>query len=111
MMAEYLSTCNLIGMPTRMANDTCIADPSADGLLGSICESASMCPSGCATCAGDKCSGYVEIGYCVMIHQEVASAQTPTFADCQAFSISTGTEENIITYFTFDQQYKICRLY
>ena len=109
-LAGYLSTCNLIGMPTRMANDTCIADPSADGLLGSICESASMCPDGCTTCAGDRCSGYVETG-CVMMNQEIDSAPNPTFEDCQAFAISSGMEENIITYFTFDQQYQLCRLY
>ena len=30
-MVDYLSTCNLVGMPTRLADDTCIADPSAGG--------------------------------------------------------------------------------
>ena len=46
-----------------------------------------------------------------MIEQEVAEAPTPAFEDCQAaaFSMSSpDTEENIITYFTFDQRKKIC---
>merc|ERR1712233_28132 len=100
-MADYLSSCNLQGQPTRRADDTCIMDPnSAAG--GVICDpAAGKCPQGCSACDNaDKCSGYVETG-CSMTDPGTQQVITlPVFEGCQAQAISNGdTVDNIITLF------------
>ena len=109
-MSDYLSSCNMVGQPTRMADDTCIAD--ANYPITIFCDIASMCPNGCKSCAQDPCNGYAETGCVMATEGTYLNFQFPTFESCQAFAISNGdTVDNIITFFIFGQREEECRVY
>ena len=111
-MADYLTSCNLKGQPTRRKDDTCIMDSSST-LGGNICNMASYCPQGCVDCtSSDKCNGYVETG-CSMTDPGTAQSEAaPTFEGCQAFAVTNGDNiDNIVTFFTFASREEECRTY
>ena len=111
-MGDYLTSCNEIAQPTRMADDTCIANPDEYPLLNGICGLTSKCPNGCKSCAGDTCNGYVETGCVMKTEGTNVVDSTPTIDTCQAFAISNGdASDNVITFFKFGQREEECRVY
>merc|ERR1712055_190802 len=45
-MADYLSSCGLVGGPLRNEVDICLAE-----LQDALCGNANICPGGCASCS------------------------------------------------------------
>ena len=111
-MADYLSSCNLVGQPTRKTDDTCILDSSTPN-GGAICGQAKYCPKGCSVCdATDKCDGYVETGCSMTTEGTEQIDAPPTVEGCQAFAVSSGDNiDNIVTFFTFSIREEECRTY
>merc|ERR1712083_869343 len=99
--------------PTRLADDTCIANPDPnDNILNGICGLTSKCPNGCKSCAGDTCNGYVETGCAMKTEGTNALDSTPEFANCQAYAITNGGAiDNVITFFKFARREEECRVY
>merc|ERR550539_547523 len=108
-MGDYLTSCNEIAQPTRLADDTCIANPDPnDNILNGICGLTSKCPNGCKSCAGDTCNGYVETGCAMKTEGTNALDSTPEFENCQAYAIANGGAiDNVITFFKFGKRGRV----
>merc|ERR1712212_426704 len=102
-MADYLTSCNVIGKPLRNEMDVCLADPGDQ-----VCNN--FCPNGCESCAGDICNAYVETE-CVQKESESSiSPSIPDVSVCQTLMTMQGSSE-VINYFTYDQRAQECRGY
>ena len=99
-MADYLTSCNVLGRPLRNEMDACLAEPGDP-----VCN-ANFCPGGCESCAGDACNAYVETE-CVYVEAGTVAPSIPNFPMCQTFMTSIGSSE-IINYFTYDQRAQDC---
>ena len=103
-IADYLSSCSLVGRPLRNEADICLAEPS-DMFCGSQND---YCPGGCASCAGDRCNDFAETE-CVLTSIETSTANSvPDASLCQTLMTSRSFNE-ICNYFTYDQYAQLCK--
>jgi len=100
-MADYLSSCSLVGGPLRNEVDKCLAE-----LQDALCGNANFCPGGCASCAGDRCNDFAETE-CTVTSLETSTSTVPDAFFCQ--TVMTFKTSNFINYFTFDQYAELCK--
>ena len=104
-MADYLSSCNVVGGALRNEVDACLGD-----LPDAICGNPNFCPGACASCAGDRCNDVAETGCMQTSTETVTSTLPPSVSECQAFMTAQGLTE-IVNYFRFYQRDGICKGY
>ena len=96
-MADYLSSCNVVGGPLRNEQDNCLGYvPTA------VCDNANYCPGGCASCAADRCNDFAETGCLITSPETVTVNSVPDAFECQLLMTAQGLNE-VINYFIYDQ--------
>ena len=103
-MAGYLMRCEVFGGPLRNEEDTCLADPG-----GMVCNDV-FCPGGCASCAGDRCSGFAGTECSMTSPVSATQENLPNAFACQTLMTTYGISD-IINYFLFDNVSQECKGY